>query len=160
MFWVKILCSVRKRFFYVCYISTLFPLQVFTFFMNWLSYVQNSVCKGPNSGVGRLNWVPNQILRVWFNIWAPRALVSPESIMSISFIAFTLRFLLLRVFSRSFWYLYQTSLYKNCNQTVQGFWMDEQHLDTVLLLFCRTAKKTGEDRFKKKFARQTFLNVC
>ena len=32
MFWVKILCSVRKSFFYVCYISTLFQLQVFTFF--------------------------------------------------------------------------------------------------------------------------------
>ena len=35
------------------------------FFLNWLNLVQNSACKGPNSGVGGLNWNPNQILRVW-----------------------------------------------------------------------------------------------
>ena len=55
VFRVETLCSVRKRFLYVCYISSLFPLQVFTLFVNLLSYVQNSACKGPNSGVGCMN---------------------------------------------------------------------------------------------------------
>ena len=47
MFWVKILCSVRKRFFYVGYISTLSPLQVFSFLsIDWFRF-KIWLAKGP-----------------------------------------------------------------------------------------------------------------
>ena len=36
LFWVKILCSVPKHNFYVCYISTIFQLQVLIFLFNGL----------------------------------------------------------------------------------------------------------------------------
>ena len=61
-------CAVSENvFFLLCllYIYT-FPIATFHFFVNWLSKVQNLAWKGPNSGVSRLNGVPNKILRVWY----------------------------------------------------------------------------------------------
>ena len=45
---MKIVCSIRKRFFYVCYISSLFPLWVFTFFL-WIDWFRFKTlpAKGP-----------------------------------------------------------------------------------------------------------------
>ena len=65
MFWVKIFAVPDNFFLCLLYIYT-FHIASINFFVNWLNKVQNSACKGPNSGFGWLNWVPNQIIRVWF----------------------------------------------------------------------------------------------
>ena len=66
VFWVEISCSVRKHFLYVCYISSLFPLQVFTFFCEFIEL-------GSKLGLQRAqfwSWLPEQQnprnLRAWY----------------------------------------------------------------------------------------------
>ena len=44
---MKILCSVPKHYFYVCYISTLFLLQVLDFLFNGLILVPKTPCNWP-----------------------------------------------------------------------------------------------------------------
>ena len=59
-------CAVLENVFLcLLYIYT-FPITSFHFFVNWLSKVENLIYKGPNFGVSRMNWVPNQILRFWY----------------------------------------------------------------------------------------------
>ena len=48
---MKILCSVPKRFFYVCYISRLFQLQVlFLFFVQWIDLGSKTPLQAAHSG--------------------------------------------------------------------------------------------------------------
>ena len=56
-------CAVPEKFFSMSALYLHFPHCKLKLFLS-IDRVQNLACKGPNSGFGWLNWVPNQILRV------------------------------------------------------------------------------------------------
>ena len=65
VFWVKILCSVKKRFFLCLLCIYTFSIASFHFFCQLIELGSKLGLQMPNSGFGWLNWVPKQILIFW-----------------------------------------------------------------------------------------------